>query len=292
MPGHVPARAHGAQRGRGPRPCAAREGTAVSCQVDGTRPGESPAGRRPGSAAVLPREPHRCGAARERGMPDPEACVVCGANDLGDELCEVADRGRPTDEAHGPSPGGRGRGSVRHGRRPPGPRPGAPRACVSRHDATPAREAVRGELGMVNAMHARPEGFLARLGGSRWGGPATTPAGSCGTSRRGGRTPTGRTPCRARRRRGATTTRGSPSRGSRSPSGPTGGISWPCRRWSNREAGKETSRQRMRASRGYDRNPCCHPLALPQSRGLPCLGDVHRPSPLALCQHARLAERV
>ena len=106
---------------------------------------------------------------------------------------------------------------------------------MSRHDATPAREAVRGELGMADAMHARPEGFLARLGGSRRGGSATTPAGSCGTSRRGGRAPTGRTPCRARRRRGATTTRGSPSRGSRSPSGPTGRVSWPCQRWSNRE---------------------------------------------------------
>ena len=101
---------------------------------------------------------------RERGIPDPEVCVVCGG-DLGDELCEVADRGRPTDEAHGPGPGGRGRGNVRLGRRPPGPRPGAPRACVSRHDATPAREAVRGELGMADAMRARPEGFLARLGG-------------------------------------------------------------------------------------------------------------------------------
>ena len=48
--------------GRGPRPCAAREGTAVSCQVDGTRPGESPAGRRPGSAAGMPREPRRSAA--------------------------------------------------------------------------------------------------------------------------------------------------------------------------------------------------------------------------------------
>ena len=51
-----------AQRGRGPRPCAAREGTAVSCQVDGTRPGEPPAGRRPGSAAGMPREPRRSAA--------------------------------------------------------------------------------------------------------------------------------------------------------------------------------------------------------------------------------------
>ena len=77
-PGTPRPRAHGAQRGRGPRPCAAREGAAVSCQVDGTRPGESPAGRRPGSAAGMPREPRRCGAVRERGMPDPEVCVVCG----------------------------------------------------------------------------------------------------------------------------------------------------------------------------------------------------------------------
>ena len=88
--------------------------------------------------------------------------------DLGDELCEVADRGRPTDEAHGPGPGGRGRGNARHGRRPPGPRPGAPRACVSRHDATPAREAVRGELGMAvrDAREARG------LPGAPRGGPA------------------------------------------------------------------------------------------------------------------------
>ena len=64
VPGHVPARAHGAQRGRGPRPCAAREGTAVSCQVDGTRPDESPAGRRPGSAVVLPRGPRRSARGR------------------------------------------------------------------------------------------------------------------------------------------------------------------------------------------------------------------------------------
>ena len=57
--GHVLARAHGAQRGRGPHPGAFREGTAVSCQVDGTNLDESLAGRRPGSAAVLPREPRR-----------------------------------------------------------------------------------------------------------------------------------------------------------------------------------------------------------------------------------------
>ena len=167
VPGHVPARAHGALRGRGPRPCAAREGTAVSCQAGGTRPDESLTGRRPGSAAGMPREPRRSAATCASAACRTPRCAWSAGGDLGDELCEVADRGRPTDEAHGLGPGGRGRGSVRHGRRPPGPRPGAPGACVSRHDATPAREAVRGELGMADAMHARPEGFLARLGGSR-----------------------------------------------------------------------------------------------------------------------------
>ena len=133
-------------------------GPTVSCQVDGTYLDESLTGNRSRSAAGMPREPHRCGGAvRERGISNLKVCVVCGANDLGDEFCEVADRGRPTDEAHGPGPGGRGRGNVRLDRRPPGPRPGAPRACVSRHDATPAREAVRGELGMAvrDAREAR-----------------------------------------------------------------------------------------------------------------------------------------
>ena len=36
---------------------------------------------------------------------------------------------------------------------------------MSCHDATPAREARHGELGMVNAMHARLKDFLARFRG-------------------------------------------------------------------------------------------------------------------------------
>ena len=46
---------------------------------------------------------------------------------------------------------------------------------MSRHDATPAREAVRGELGMADATRARPEGFLARLGGVPPGRPGHYP---------------------------------------------------------------------------------------------------------------------
>ena len=122
-------------------------------------------------------------------------------------------------------------------RRCPGSRGARRRRARARHIEP---QGVRGRRGgrarHGGARRARgPRASWRASGGSRRGGPATTPAGSCGTSRRGGRTPTGRTPCRARRRRGTTTTRGSPSRGSRSPSGPTGRISWPCQRWSNRE---------------------------------------------------------
>ncbi len=54
-------------------------GPTVSCQVDGTYLDESLAGNRSRSAAGMPREPHRCGGAvRERGISNPEVCVVCG----------------------------------------------------------------------------------------------------------------------------------------------------------------------------------------------------------------------
>ena len=194
------------------------------------RPAGGPGRRRgcPGSrtAAAAP-----CASAAYR----TPRCAWSAGGDLGDEFCEVADRGRPTDEALGSALGAVGEGTSVSTDGLRGYARVLPRLGVSRHDATPAREAVRGELGMADAMHARPEGFLARLGGSRRGGSATTSTGSCGTSRRGGQTPTGRTPCRARRRPAATATHASPSRGSRSPSGPTGRRDWPCQRWSNRE---------------------------------------------------------
>ena len=141
-------------------------GPTVSCQVDGTYLDESLTGNRSRSAAGMPREPHRCGGAvRERGISNLKVCVVCGANDLGDEFCEVADRGRPTDEALGSALGAVGEGTSVSTDGLRGYARVLPRLGVSRHDATPAREAVRGELGMVNAMHARLKGFLARFRG-------------------------------------------------------------------------------------------------------------------------------
>lgn len=265
MPGMTPRGA----RGPGTRARAGRLGGARgpagrararpgSCARDPARPWAAPLRRPGGGSRLLPGRRHALrrvagrqaarvgggvapgaaalgGAARERGMPDPEACAAGGGRARRRAL-----RGR------GPGPADR-RG-VRP--RPWGPwareRPSRPTASVGTPGCPPAlacRATTRRPRGRPCAAssawrcatRARPEGFLARLGGSRRGGSATTSTGSCGTSRRGGRAPTGRTPCRARRRRGATTTRGSPSRGSRSPSGPTGRISWPCQRWSNRE---------------------------------------------------------
>ena len=97
VPGHVLARAHEALRGHGPRPCAAREGAAVSCQVDGTRPGESPAGRRPGSAAGMPREPRRsaapCASAAYR---TPRCAWSAGATSATSSARSRTGAGRPT----------------------------------------------------------------------------------------------------------------------------------------------------------------------------------------------------
>ena len=85
--------------------------------------------------------------------------------DLGDELCEVADRGRPTDEALGSALRAVGEGTPISTDGLRGYARVLPRLGVSCHDATPAREARHGELGMVNAMHARLKDFLARFRG-------------------------------------------------------------------------------------------------------------------------------
>ena len=130
---------------RGPAGCArARPG---SCARGPARPWAAPLRRPGGDGRLLPGRRHvprrvagrqaarvgggdapgaaaLGGAVRERGIPDPEACVAGKGCDLGDEFCEAADRGRPTDEALSLGPGGRGRGNVRLDRRPPGPRPG------------------------------------------------------------------------------------------------------------------------------------------------------------------------
>ena len=161
VPGHLLVHAHEALRGHGQGARAVPLGPHrllpgrrhLPQRVAGRQPVQVEGGDAPRAAALG-------GDVRERGISNPEVCVLCGANGLGDEFCELADRGRPTDEALGLGPAGRGRGHARLDRRPPGVRPGAAEA----RRVVP-REARHGELGMADAMHARPEGFLARLGG-------------------------------------------------------------------------------------------------------------------------------
>ena len=73
-------------------------GESVSWQVDGTYPSESLKGNRSRSATGMPRKARRHGGAvHERSISSLKACVVCGANDLGDSFCRLAGRGRHSD---------------------------------------------------------------------------------------------------------------------------------------------------------------------------------------------------
>ena len=102
-------------------------------------------------------------------MPDPEACAA-GGGDLGDELCEVADRGRPTRRTAS-APGAVGEGASAtadglrgHARAPPAL---ACRATTRRPRGRPCAASSAWRC----ATRARPEGLLARLGGVPPGRP-------------------------------------------------------------------------------------------------------------------------
>jgi transposase-like protein len=143
-----------------------RSGPAVSCQVDGTYLDESLSGNRARARVAMPRPAHRRGGAvRARGISSPRVCVVCAANDLGDEPCELADRGRPTDAALRAALGRSVAGSLVATDDHAGYARVLPGLGVAAHEATRSSEATHGELGMVNAMHGRPEAFLARFNG-------------------------------------------------------------------------------------------------------------------------------
>ena len=65
-------------------------GESVSWLVDDTYLSESLKGNRSRSAAGMFRMAHRHGGAvHERGISSLKACVVCGANDLGDSFCRL-----------------------------------------------------------------------------------------------------------------------------------------------------------------------------------------------------------
>lgn len=143
-----------------------RTGDSVSWQVDGTYLGESLCGNRARSRERMPREPHKHGGAvHMRGISSLKVCVVCGANDLGDSFCRLADRGRPSDKALSASLQGVGGGSWVSTDGHKGYARVPPSLGVAGHVATGTSSQHGGELGMVNALHQRLKGFLARFHG-------------------------------------------------------------------------------------------------------------------------------
>lgn len=148
-----------------------RTGPSVSWQVDGAYLDESLTGNRARSAAKMPRKPHKHGGAvHARGISNLKVCVICGANDAGDELCRVADRGRPKDEALRDAIKGLGPGTWVATDAHQGYKRVLPALGITEHAATDTRLQKDGELGMVNAMHQRLRIFLAPFHGvsTKW----------------------------------------------------------------------------------------------------------------------------
>ncbi len=112
----------------------------------------------------MPRKPHRHGGAvHVRGISSLKACVICGANDAGDELCRVADRGRPKDEALRDAIKGLGPGAWVATDAHQGCRRVLPALGITEHAATGTRLQKDGELGMASAMHQRLRIVLAPI---------------------------------------------------------------------------------------------------------------------------------
>lgn len=129
-------------------------------QVDGTYLPESFSGNHRG-AFGLPRAAHRNGRdARRGGRVRLSVCVLCGANDLGDAFARLASRGKPS----GPDlffalEGAVGEGSLVETDGWAGYRRELP-ALGAAHAEAPSRR-----LAMVNSLHSRLKGFLARFRG-------------------------------------------------------------------------------------------------------------------------------
>lgn len=148
-----------------------RTGPTVSCQFDGTYLNESLTGNRARSRTGMPRRPHRNGeSVHARGISREKVCVVCAANDLGDEFAAVCGRGRPTDAGLRGSLAGVVDGSWVSTDDHASYARVLPSLGVAEHVATATRDARGGELELVDAMHQRLKIFLAPFHGvsTRW----------------------------------------------------------------------------------------------------------------------------
>jgi transposase-like protein len=142
-----------------------RGGEGTSVQVDELCLDESLKGHHPDG--LMPREPHRHGGeSRTRGLSRLKIGVVAGANDLGDCFCCVASRGKTGTEGVRRSVAGVDLA---------GSEVSTDMLCsyvvplraagVAAHNRYNSSEATEDELGMVNALHSRLRGFLARFNG-------------------------------------------------------------------------------------------------------------------------------
>ncbi|MBQ9005214.1 MAG: IS1595 family transposase [Atopobiaceae bacterium] len=144
-----------------------RSGEGVEVQVDGTYLSESLKGLGRWSGE-MPRESHRTGHdVHVRGISNLKVCVVCGANDLGDEFCRLAARGAATCGDVASALAGRvSEGTVVVT---------DDRSCYARplSDARAAHRVVPAKsdaLGRVDALHSRLDAFLEPFRGvsTRW----------------------------------------------------------------------------------------------------------------------------
>ena len=144
-----------------------RSGPGVEVQVDGTYLSESLKGLGRWAGA-MPRESHRTGHdVHLRGTSNLKVCVICGANDLGDEFCRLAGRGTASaDEARSALAGMVSQGTVVVT---------DDRSCYAgplsdaraTHRVVPRKSDA---LGRVDALHSRLDAFLEPFRGvsTRW----------------------------------------------------------------------------------------------------------------------------
>ena len=139
----------------------------TSVQVDEKYPNESLSGNRERARVKMPREAHANGhGVSRRGLSKEKACVLTGVNDLGDCFCRLVGRGKAgRDQVRAGIAGVLLAGAVVSTDLLGSYVAPLAEAGALAHNRYNSKEAGEDELGMVNALHARMETFLAPFNG-------------------------------------------------------------------------------------------------------------------------------
>lgn len=141
-----------------------RSGPGFAVEVDGTMLHESLSGNASRGSFRMPRSPRRTyGGLHVRGVSGQLACVVCGANDRGDCLCELVGRAHGTAGAIRRALEGRVRGGTALATDDLAAYGPVAEALGCDRDVRPAGGGR--SLGMVNALHKRLGDFLRPFNG-------------------------------------------------------------------------------------------------------------------------------